>query len=135
MLKTALNLPTTPNVIVLARTNDGKLIFAFVGTDPNQQAQQVLQLPAATLQRDVGATAVAQHNAAPAGNAPAPDSSTPIGMVVGIAVAAAVALLLLVIVVVKRKAILHGPPERTMLSGRELSGRGLEYQNMGNTVN
>jgi hypothetical protein len=135
MLKTALNLPTTPNVIVLARTNDGKLIFAFVGTDPNQQAQQVLQLPAATLQRDVGATAVAQHNAAPGGNPPAPDSSTPIGMVVGIAVAAAVALLLLVIVIVKRKAILHGPPERTMLSGRELSGRGLEYQNMGNTVN
>jgi hypothetical protein len=129
-LQVLLNLTSTPDIVVLARSDDGHLVFAFTGVNPDALAERLLQLPAKTLQSTLGVSA-----AAPKGQpaSPAAEGGHDVGLIAGVGVAAALAVLFLIVIVVKRKAICYGPPEpelRVVSSGRELSGRGLDYQRL-----
>jgi hypothetical protein len=129
-LQVLLNLTSAPVIVVLARSDDGHLVFAFTGMNPDALAERLLQLPAKTLQSTLGVSA-----AAPKGQpaSPAPEGGHDVGLIAGVGVAAALAVLFLIVIILKRKAICYGPPEpelRVVSSGRELSGRGLDYQRL-----
>jgi hypothetical protein len=131
-LQVLLNLTSAPDIVVLARSDDGHLVFAFTGMNPDALAERLLQLPATTLQSKLGVSAAAPKGQ-PASPSPAPEGGHDVGLIAGVGVAAALAVLFLIVIVMKRKAICYGPPEqelRVVSSGRELSGRGLDYQRL-----